>query len=188
MQQGRRTNDRRRRVLYSAHQAENESTSAASRRGGRKASRSPVSANGIRLACASTDSRSLVLTGSCPPEIHAAGHWQYLSVGDHSMCRALRCRHLGAPVNTSHDCSPATLGSPRQFRQLVHGRHVNRHCWHRLNDLPIASISPMTTLEGITDSGGLSPSSVFWQASTYSHHWLTGPVQSSTQGSANVSP
>ncbi len=51
MQQGRRTNDRRRRVLYSAHQAENESTSAASRRAAEKLreARCPQMAYGSRV-------------------------------------------------------------------------------------------------------------------------------------------
>ena len=51
MQQGRRTNDRRRRVLYSAHQAENEPTSAASRRAAEKLreARCPQMAYGSRV-------------------------------------------------------------------------------------------------------------------------------------------
>lgn len=51
MQQGRRTTDRRRRVLYSAHQAENEPTSAASRRAAEKLreARCPQMAYGSRV-------------------------------------------------------------------------------------------------------------------------------------------
>ena len=51
MQQGRRTNDRRRRVLYSAHQADHEPSSAASRRHAEKLreARCPQMAYGSRV-------------------------------------------------------------------------------------------------------------------------------------------